>query len=305
MATVQPVSFSSVPGFQLQHILVATDFSDCSRHALMQAAALARSHKSNIVVLHVVPSEPMIQNALEPASWEHQDRIHRAQSEMASAEIVDSLAGVPYELLVEDGALKAVLAATIQDREISLLVLGTHGRTGMKKVLLGSVAEQIFRLAECPVLTVGPREPSALLTHGRFESVLFATDFSPGSLHALSYAIAFAQESKARLTLMHAVEEGSVTALYLHERLLADARKRLDELVPQNAGFAFAPEVEIVDGFPFDQILAIAAKKKADLIVMGVHKSGAFGARTAAHLPWSIAQSVVCHAKCPVLTVRG
>lgn len=305
MATVQPITVSPVSRFELKHILVTTDFSDCSRHALQQAAAIARLHSSDLSVLHVIPPEPMLQNALEPASWEYIDLVNKAQSEIKTAETEEIMAGIPHQYTVERGELEAVLAALIKEREISLLVVGTHGRGGIKKLLLGSVAEEMFRRAECPVLTVGPHETPSLLTHGKFQSVLFATDFSAGSMNALTYAVGFAQESQARLTLLHAVEEGSLTGLYLHERMLADARKRLDEMVPAHAGVAFPPDVEILSGYPVDAILRIAEKKKADLIVLGVHKTGGLAARTSSHLPWTIAQTVVCHAKCPVLTVRG
>jgi len=305
MATVQPVPLSPVSKFELKHILVTTDFSDCSRNALTQAAAIARLHSADLLLLHVVPIEPLIQHALEPPTWEYQDIIHQAQSQMASAETLELLAGIPHQVAVEHGPFEQIMSRFIQEREISLLVVGTHGRTGFKKLLLGSVAEKMFRLAECPVMTVGPCESPMLVSHGRFQSVLFATDFSPGSMHALTYAIGFARESQARLTLMHVVEEGSVAALYLHERLLADARRRLDEIVPAHAGVPLPPDTEIASGYPVDEILRVADKKQADLIVMGVHKSGGLGARTSSHLPWTIAQMVVGHAKCPVLTVRG
>jgi nucleotide-binding universal stress UspA family protein len=305
MAAVQPVPLSSVPPFELKHILVTTDFSECSRAALRQAAAIARLHGSDLLLLHVVAPEPIDQQALEPASWEYQDIVHQAESQMKAAETDDVLSGIPHQLLVENGALDMVLSKLISDRAISLLVLGTHGRTGMRKLLLGSVAEKIFRLASCPVMTIGPSESPSLLTHGRFQSVLFATDFSAGSLQALPYAIGFARESQAKLTLMHAVEEGSVSALYLHDRLMADTHKKLEQLVPADANLPVAPELEVVPGYPVEGILRLADKKQADLIVIGVHKSGVLGARTSAHLPWTVAQTVAAHAKCPVLTVRG
>lgn len=302
MAAVQPVSLSSLPGFQLKHILVATDFSECSHHAIQQAAAIARLHGSDLLVVHAIAPPPMIQNALEPASWEFDDIRAQAQTELSKKEIVDLLAGVPHRLLIESGDLNEVLATLVKEDEVSLVVVGTHGRSGFKKLLLGSLAEKIFRTTECAVLTVGPAEPASVLTQGRFQSVLFATDFSHGSLHALPFAIGFAQESQARLTLLHVVEESSVTALYMHQQLVSESRQRLEELI---AGAALAAETKMVTGFPIEEILRVADEVKADLIVMGVHKSQGIGARAAAHLPWTVAQTVVCRAKCPVLTVRG
>ncbi|MGZ4786959.1 MAG: universal stress protein [Terriglobales bacterium] len=305
MAAVQPVPLSSVPSLDFKHILVTTDFSECSRAALKQAAAIARLHGSDVLVLHVILPEPMIQNTLEPAAWEYQDIVVAAEKEMKAAETTEILTGIPHQLLVGHGVLDHVIPKLIADRDISLLVLGTHGRGGLKKLLLGSVAEEIFRFTDCPVMTIGPCESPALLTHGKFQSVLFATDFSAGSLHALPYAFSLAVESGAKLTLMHAVEEGSVTALYLHDQLITDTRKRLEQLVSPELQDRCAVEIEAIPGYPVEAILRLAEKKQADLIVIGVHKSGIVGAHTSAHLPWTIAQTVASHAKCPVLTVRG
>ena len=305
MAAAQSKSLSALPTLELKHILVTTDFSECSHAALKQAAAIGRLHGSDLLVLHVVPPEPMMQHALEPAVWEYQDIVRQAQSEMNAPGTLETLGGLPFELLVQTGDLQTILSSLIKEREISMLVLGTHGRTGFKKFLLGSVAEEILRTADCPVMTIGPSESPALLTHGRFQSVLFATDFSAGSLLALRYAVAFVRESHAKLTLMHSIEQGSVTALYLHDRLMADARKHLEQLVPANLEIPFAPEIEAVPGYAVEEILRLAEKKQADLIVLGVHKSSMLGARTSAHMPWTIAQTVAAHAKCPVLTVRG
>ncbi len=305
MAAVQPVSLSSPSTFHLKHILVATDFSECSHHAIQQAAAIARLHSSDLVVVHAIPAEPLMQNALEPASWEIDDVRAQAQAEMGNQQIVDLLAGVRHRTLIEHGNLTDVLAKLIKESEISLVVVGTHGRSGFKKLLIGSLAEEIFRTTECAVLTVAPQEPPSLLTRGKFQSVLFATDFSQGSVAAFPYALGFAQESHARLTLLHVSEQSSVISLYLQDELMAESKQRLEQLRLTSAGMGIETEAQVVKGFPIDQILHVANNTRADLIVMGVHKRGGFGARASAHLPWTIAQTVVSRATCPVLTVRG
>jgi nucleotide-binding universal stress UspA family protein len=155
------------------------------------------------------------------------------------------------------------------------------------------------------VLTIGPYIESTLLTQGRFKSVLFATDFSAGSKHALPYAVGFAQESGASLTLMHAVEEGSVASMCLYEELVRNARAQLAEMVRVDTSLLNPPNIEVVSGYPVEEILRNARKRQTDMIVLGVHKSTGFVARTSAHLPWTIASTVVRHAKCPIITVRG
>src|SRR4051812_26440933 len=171
MSAVQPgVTAVAVPNLELKHILVTTDFSECSRSALQQAAAIARLHGSDVVVLHVVPPEPIINSALEPATWEYETQLQRARKQMSTTE--NPIDGdIKHAYLIETGSWRTVLDRVIKDREISLLVLGTHGRTGLKKLFLGSVAEQIYRIANCPVMTIGPDIEPKLLTHGRFESV--------------------------------------------------------------------------------------------------------------------------------------
>jgi nucleotide-binding universal stress UspA family protein len=304
MSVVQPASAVVVPKLELKHILVPTDFSECSRFALQQAAAIARLHGSDLVVLNVVPPEPIIHATLEPATWEYEAEAQRARDDMSAAE-KETIGDVKHQYIVEVGSLKSVLKNVIKEREISLVVLGTHGRTGVRKLVLGSVAEEIYRIADCPVMTIGPDIEPKLLTQGRFESVLFATDFSAGSKHALPYALGFAVESHARLTLLHVLEEGTMAAMYLHQQLAKSAREQLDAMVPPDANVVLPPDVEVVSGYPVEEILRMARKNQADLIVLGVHKASGIGARTSAHLPWTIASTVVCHAKCPVLTVRG
>jgi nucleotide-binding universal stress UspA family protein len=304
MATTHSVPVSPIPQLDLKHILVTTDFSEFSRMALKQAIAIARLHGSDLTLLHLMPPEPVIYSALEPNAYAAELDRDRLLPQIEELEEEEGLSSVPHQFLVERGALEDVLQKVVDERHISMLMLGTHGRSGLRKVFLGSIAEEIFRMASCPVMTVGPEISSQLLTHGKFRSILFATDFSAGSKQALPYAIGFAQESQARLIMLHVLEEQSVTAMYLHDQLMKDARQQLTEMVPPQSMLA-STDFELVNGYPVESILRVAQQHDADLIVLGVHKSRGFGARASAHLPWTIAHSVVCHAKCPVLTVRG
>lgn len=304
MATTHAVPVSSFPQLELKHILVTTDFSECSRMALKQAIAVARLHGADLTILHLMPPEPIIYSALEAADYSSEADQERLLPLIEKLEEEDGIASISHQFLVERGPLEEVLERVVRDRQISLLMLGTHGRTGLRKVFLGSIAEEIFRIASCPVMTIGPEIPSPLLSHGKFRSVLFATDFSGGSQHALPYAIGFAQESQARLIMLHVLEEQSVTAMYMHDELKNTARQRMLDMIPSPALLA-STDFELITGYPVESVLRVAQQHEADLIVLGVHKSSGMGARASAHLPWTIAHSVVCHAKCPVLTVRG
>ena len=299
-AALSPLSTS----FTVKRILVPTDFSPHSEAALKQAAAIARLHSAEVLMVNVLPPEPAMRTPLEPANWEYETLKDQAQQEFAGIEHGGLLDGIPHRSVIEVGPLERMLKAVIEAERIDLVIAGTHGRTGIKKLLLGSVAEEIFRVAPCPVLTVGPDVWPRMLTHGKFESILYATDFSASSDGALRHAITFAEESQAKMTLLHVVEEGSVTAIYLHQRLVEDAKSRLERMIPSDARVA-APAIVVESGYPAEEILKWAEKVEADLIVLGVRKGGEIAARTSAHLPWTIAHTVVCHARCPVLTVRG
>jgi nucleotide-binding universal stress UspA family protein len=203
---------------------------------------------------------------------------------------------VAYTATVERGMLWDVLEALIKEKSIDLIVLGTHGRRGLKKLVLGSVAEQVFRLASCPVLTVGPRAMH-MGAEANFKTILFATDFSSGSQHALAYAAAMARANHSQLILLHAVSNS------LEVPDLALARQRVADLISAETMHELRPEIITAAGSAAETILKVAKSKYADLIVMGAHHAGA--AAVAAHSPWATASIVVCEAHCPTLTLRG
>ena len=190
-----------------------------------------------------------------------------------------------------------VLAALIKEKGIDLIVLGTHGRRGLKKLVLGSVAEQVFRLASCPVLTVGPRAMHKGAEDANFKTILFATDFYSGSQHALAYAVAMARANHSHLVLLHAVSNS------LEVPDLALAGQRVAELISAETMHELKPEIIAAAGSAAETILKVAKSKYADLIVMGAHHGGA--PAMAAHSPWATASIVVCEAHCPTLTLRG
>jgi nucleotide-binding universal stress UspA family protein len=223
-----------------------------------------------------------------------------------------------FTTTVKRGQLWQVLSQQIVEKQIDLIVLGTHGRHGLKKFVLGSVSEQVFRLARCPVLTVGPHAMDEKVATANFATILFATDFSYGSQRALSYASSLARCNKSHLILLHAVSAsmGIVPSNFflvgpaavdesteLIAATLASERQRLTELIFSESMEELNPEVIVDCGPAAETILNIAENKRANLIVMGAHRAslGSF----ATHLPWATASTVVRQAHCPVLTVRS
>ena len=284
----------------LKNILFTTDFSPASEAALPYVQALARWYGSKVVIAHVVPPEPILAIPMEPATAELDINWQDAKRRMDAFLRSNPLPDMVHETVLQQGCLWDVLAFIIEGHQIDLLVLGTHGRDGIKKLVLGSAAEQIFRRATCPVLTVGPKAAQSSVSFESWKRILFATDFSTGSLNALPYALSFAEENQASLILLHLIP---LVPLQEQDEFVARARKRLEQLLPPEAETWCKPEFITRFGFPADGILHVAEQCRADLIVMGVH--AASSPKASAHLLWAIAHEVVSHAHCPLLTVRG
>lgn len=304
---------------EIRQILCPIDFSDYSQRALDHAAAIARWYDSTITLLHVytvesvaayAPGTPTYRSViLTPA-----DRSELLASMKRFAE-TEAGSGIRVQCEVCEGHAPSEILAGASALPCDLLVMGTHGRSGFERLMLGSVTEKVLRKAGCPVLTVPPHikdvvpAPPAL-----FRRILCATDFSDCSTNALNYAMLLAQGADARLSVLHVIEvppgfepnsghmapgePGSIT-----EYIDAVAREGLERLkgaVPEAVRAYCTVETHLATGRPYREILRVAAEQQSDLIVIGIHGRGAtdllfFG---------STAQHLVRQATCPVLTLR-
>jgi len=288
----------------LKKILYLTDFSEPSEAALPFAESIAREYEAKMYALHVLIPFALAYTTPESAAAMIEGQEEQAQDEVRQLE--SQLAGLPHESMVERGVeVWPSVERVIKDCGIDLIVLGTHGRTGVQKLLLGSVAEEIFRRSAVPVLTIGPWAHTGVHKGAKFHRVLFATDFTRESLAAAPYAISMAQENQARLILLHVMREpGKAPKDKIAEDSVAHAMHRLHELVPADAELWCRPDPVVQYGNPAERILEAAKEREADLIVLGVRNTGGhLGAAT--HLERSTAHKVVAHAMCPVLTVRA
>jgi nucleotide-binding universal stress UspA family protein len=279
-----------------------TDFSQPSEAALPFAVSVAREYGAKVYAFHVLIPAVYTYTTPETAAVALEAQEDDAQANMQRVNA--QLTGLAHETVVErnTGVWPAVEAA-IKEYAIDLIVVGTHGRTGAQKLLMGSVAEEIFRRSHVPVLTIGPSEKHGAHRGARFHHVLFATDFSEDSLAAASYALSMAQENEARLTLLHVMKEPEVSDKAAEDRI-SSANFRLHEIVPQAAESWCRPDAVVRFGTAAERILDLAKERDADLIVLGVRGGrGVPGAAT--HLERATAHKVVAHAPCPVLTVRG
>jgi nucleotide-binding universal stress UspA family protein len=300
---------------KIQRILCPVDFSDCSRRALDHAMAIARWYKSTVTVLHVFASAQAAAVGPGPVVFEpiflppvERDRLLADTKAFAATE---SAPGLTTEAVVREGNVAAEILEQAATMRADLLVIGTHGRSGFERLLLGSVAEKVLRKASCPVMTVPGRLPDAAPAGSvLYRRVLCPVDFSEASLHALKYAISMGHEAGSELTILHVVAHeledttdfefatGMTIGDFLKERE-ETLRRRLQEQVARAAEFCRVDST-ITHGKPWREVLRIAAARQSDLIIMGVQGRGAadlllFGSTT---------QHVVREASCPVLTLR-
>jgi len=286
----------------INNILYLTDFSQPSEAALPFAAAIAREYGAKVYAFHALIPAVYTYTTPETATAALDAQEDDAQANMQRVNA--QLSGLTHETIVErnTGVWPAVENA-IREYAIDLIVVGTHGRTGAQKLLMGSVAEEIFRRSHVPVLTIGPGEKHGAHRGARFHHVLFATDFSEESLAAARYALSMAQENEARLTLLH-VMKGPESFDKAAEDSVSSASFRLHEIVPETAESWCRPDALVRFGTAAERILEVARERDADLIVLGVRGNrGVPGAAT--HLERTTAHKVVVYAPCPVLTVRG
>ena len=291
-------------------ILISTDFSEASEKALGYSLALARFYGSKFCLAHVVSSLGLTM-AGPGAVAACEEAVSRDAAELENSLIqTGALTGIQHKFIVRQGELWPELREIIRQESADLLVVGTHGRHGIAKLFFGSMAEQIFRQADCPVLTFGPHTDgrSWFGTSSTHRTFLFTTDFGPASLHGLPQAIAAANQFGAKLTFLSIVPAAPSHTDEGLKNCQADARmrnlRRLTELA-DNAELDLRPElyVEFESGPPVsERILETADKLRADLIIMGLHDSAHTG--IVSHLDLASTYDVVCQASSPVLTVN-
>lgn len=280
----------------LKNILFPTDLSDDSRAALPFARALADIYGSTIQFAYCIPPEPrqMVVTDVVPAQdnlvWQNaRDRITKfaAQCFLPTA----------YKTLVDRGDLSDVIPAIISEHGIDMVVLATHGRRGMSKIIFGSAAEQIYRSAPCPVLAVGPKVRNS--KDWRLRRILCPVDVSEDPEPVLHYAVSLAEENQCEFIVLQAIP---LVPWQHRESMAKHARLALESLIPEQAKNWCVPQVAIRWEHPVEAIVREAQERESDLIVMSVHKARAVP--WSSHLPWPVASEVVGGAPCPVLTVR-
>lgn len=317
MALIEATEGSATARFSavsVRNILFATDFSATSEAALPYAAAICRRFGSTLHAAHVLSDASllMMTGGVDYVSMGSLYDDAQSEAKARLEQISCRLEGIPHRCYVRHGQVWKNLAGIIHENEIDLIVVGTHGRGGLGKLLLGSVAEDILRHATCPVLTVGPKVSGraklpVFPTQGRdlappeleLRQIVFATNFGKNSARMARAAVNLAEEFRSRLTLVHVFED--YTQLGRQAGPMEEGIRRLQELIPRDAVLQYTPETVLEFGPPAERILKLASEREGDMIVLGAHSSVEVGST---HLPWSAAHHVIAKAHCPVLTIR-
>jgi nucleotide-binding universal stress UspA family protein len=296
---------------RIQRILAPTDLSDIARRAVDCSLALARHHEAEVELAYVI--EPLLTGPGAPAAEPGLDSSRRDRLESALGELArpaQALGVRVRPVLLEGGVVSEVLARA-RSWPADLMVMGTHGRGGFERWVLGSVTEKVLRKAPCPVLTIPPAAPDLPPTGSPFRRIVCPVDLSPASVGALRYGLQLAAEPGVEITVVHVlewlIEDETARRLAgfdvpeFRRHLEEDARERLQSLVGRETPLGEGPRQEVVSGRSWREILRIAAERGADLVVMGVRGRNpvdlaVFGSTT---------NHVVRGARCPVLVIHG
>ena len=277
----------------LRNILFATDLSPAAEKALPFALEIAHRYSATLFAVHVFgpPVYPYVPAPDWPKLAED-DEVFRREAKHA---LDANLHSVAHELIFQPGKVWETISGIISEKHIDMLVLGTRGRTGIEKALMGSIAEEIFRQSACPVLTVGPRVTVKSRNAAQLSRILYATDFSAESLAAAPYAISLAREHRAQLVLLNCMENAGDIQSMLHT---------LRELVPFGTDLRCEPTCVVERGPHGEKIMDAAESHGADAIILGVSAADRDSSKKM-HFQSSALYKIVTQAICPVLTVRA
>jgi len=283
----------------LRHILVATDFSPISITALRHALGIARRYRSTVALLHVIDGSFFGITAPDAIAADIECALRDGQELIAQMESEGVAQGLKLDFTAKVGPAGETVLDAIDEKQADLLVLGTHGRSGLKKMVLGSVAEKAFREAPCQVLTVGPKAARSTSSGAEARHFLVPTDLSGASRIALQYGVALAEATGGDITLLHVLNAHTGRNID-SSNVVAEVTSHLDQFMNKHPGAAERVRYQVEFGAPARLIVEVAEQSHADLIVMGLRAWS-----TEAQPLWRTAYDVVIQAACPVLSMKS
>jgi nucleotide-binding universal stress UspA family protein len=294
----------------LKRILCATDFSDFSNHAIPYGIALAREFKAKLYVSHVIDlSSAAIYGEAVFALEEQQSRMttyaHKEMTRLMGQESLE------WEPLITVGNPANEIARLAADKQIDLAIAASHGRSGLKRLILGSVTERLMRTLPCPLWVVRSPERGFVTPATQavqLKKILVGCDFSPDSSLAFEYGLSLAQEFQADLHLAHVVEpplyddliKPSESREVFRQRLRKTVQEKLASMIPEEARTWCNPVTALLAGLPHEELIKYAVVNDMDLVVLGVRGHSLVETL----LVGSTTGRVMRGAPCPVLSVQ-
>ena len=297
---------------QFNRIICATDFSDFSNRTVNYGIALARDFEAKLYVCHIIDLSSVAiygEFQLDPVGL--QNRIMKDARDQ-----LEELIGqqhTEWEPLITVGHTADEIARIVEEKNIDLVITATRGRSGLKRLILGSVTERLMRTLRCPLLVVHSPDKEFISTDDpeiNINRILVGCDFSPDSSLAFEYGLSLAQEFESELHLAHVIESAAYQELQktdtpieteiqqeIHDRLI----HKLQELVPEEARNWCKPQTSLIEGRPYEELVKYAEKHDIGMIVLGARGLGLVKSL----LLGSTTDRVIRRAPCPVLSVSA
>jgi len=290
----------STTAITLNRLLFATDFSAASETAFEYAKSITERYRAQLYVVHVIDLDVFDLISSESTTDVLKQAHEQARQKIADMITTRELPSDQCHIVVTHGVVPDALTGLMRQHDIELAVLGTHGRRAFKKLLLGSIAEEVFRIAPCAVLTVSPKT-APIAANIKVRHVLYPVEFAPDPSDAAKYAISLAERYGAQLTVMNVAEDMPASA-NTREDFPMPAGRWIEDHISKSSGLRSRLHFERGFGPAAKAILNFASNATVDVIVVGVYPQDP---TIAAHLPKSdTAYELVSRAPCPVLTIR-
>lgn len=281
----------------IKRILCPTDFSLESLAALPVASTIAEEYGAEVFLTHICSPVPYTAGTPEMLDVLERREENEAREKLRNILVGEDLRNVPASTVVRWGGPVDEVNRLVRDNKVDIIVTSTHGRTGWKHLLMGSIAEELLRTVPCPVVTVGPRLQRRFAKPAYIKYILYPTDLSEESKTAFPYVASMARKYRAAVTLLHVLpieNKDNPDAKLLAQPWRDQMRKTFSPYVDWNCAASY----EIDFGDPAERILFHAGEMNADIIGFGVRRRS----EVATHLRKTTTYRVILDAHCPVLT---
>ena len=294
---------------KIKRILCTTDLSNFSNHAVDYGISVAQEFGARLYLCHIVDLPAV---SIHGVAYEYPLEQQKSMMDHA-AEKLETLMGnrsIDWKPLITTGPTAETIAGLVAEKNADLLISATHGRSGLKRFLIGSVTERLMKTVVCPLLIVNPPSQNADTAAEpvlQFKNILVGCDFSPDSDRALKYGLGLAQEFESDLHLVHVIKSDAYSDITLPsssvedilENLKTPLSQKLNDLIPEEVHNWCDITTACLTGEPYQELITYALNHNTDLIVLGIRGRGLVETL----LIGSTTDRVARQAPCPVLSV--